>query len=139
MTRAVPPALLADRIRRAGDVAAEQDVELLLVTPGTDLRYLLDADGASHERLTCLVLPAAGHRAPPALVVARLEAPGWADAPLAELGVEVVTWDDGEDGNGLARVASLRTWSRSLPPPRRSSRSTGCTPPGPWPTSSAST
>src|SRR5689334_17993080 len=73
MTPAVPPALLADRIRRAGDVAAEQDVELLLVTPGTDLRYLLDADGASHERLTCLVLPPAG------------------------LGVEVVTWNDGED------------------------------------------
>jgi Xaa-Pro dipeptidase len=97
MTPAVPPALLADRIRRAGDVAAEQDVELLLVTPGTDLRYLLDADGASHERLTCLVLPAAGHRAPPALVVPRLEAPGWAHLPLDELGVEVVTWNDGED------------------------------------------
>jgi Xaa-Pro dipeptidase len=97
MTSAVPPALLADRIRRAGDVAAEHDVELLLVTPGTDLRYLLDADGASHERLTCLVLPAAGHRAPPALVVPRLEAPGWAHLPLDELGVEVVTWNDGED------------------------------------------
>ena len=93
----VPPALLADRIRRAGDVAAEHDVELLLVTPGTDLRYLLDADGASHERLTCLVLPAAGHRAPPALVVPRLEAPGWAGLPLDDLGVEVVTWNDGED------------------------------------------
>jgi Xaa-Pro dipeptidase len=97
MTSAVPPALLADRIRRAGDVAAEHDVELLLVTPGTDLRYLLDADGASHERLTCLVLPATGHRAPPALVVPRLEAPGWADLSLDALGVEVVTWDDGED------------------------------------------
>jgi Xaa-Pro dipeptidase len=97
MTSAVPPALLADRIRRAGDVAAEHDVELLLVTPGTDLRYLLDADGASHERLTCLVLPATGHRAPPALVVPRLEAPGWAHLPLDALGVEVVTWDDGED------------------------------------------
>jgi Xaa-Pro aminopeptidase len=97
MTPAVPPALLADRIRRAGDVAAAHDVELLLVTPGTDLRYLLDADGASHERLTCLVLPAAGHRAPPALVVPRLEAPGWAHLPLDELGVEVVTWNDGED------------------------------------------
>jgi Xaa-Pro aminopeptidase len=97
MTSAVPPELLAERIRRAGAVAAEQDVELLLVTPGTDLRYLLDFDGASHERLTCLVLPAAGHRAPPALVVPRLEAPGWAHLPLAELGVEVVTWNDGED------------------------------------------
>jgi Xaa-Pro aminopeptidase len=96
-TPAVPTALLADRIRRAGDVAADHGVDLLLVTPGTDLRYLLDADGASHERLTCLVLPAAGHRAPPALVVPRLEAPGWAGLPLADLGVEVVTWNDGED------------------------------------------
>jgi Xaa-Pro dipeptidase len=97
MTSAVPHELLAERIRRAGDVAADQGVELMLVTPGTDLRYLLDFDGASHERLTCLVLPAAGHRAPPALVVPRLEAPGWAHLPLAELGVEVVTWNDGED------------------------------------------
>jgi len=94
---AVPAALLADRIRRAGDVAAELGVDLLLITPGTDLRYLLDADGASHERLTCLMLPAAGHRAPPALVVPRLEAPGWAGLPLDDLGVEVVTWNDGED------------------------------------------
>ena len=96
-TPAVPTALLADRIRRAGDVAADHGVDLLLVTPGTDLRSLLDADGASHERLTCLVLPASGHRAPPALVVPRLEAPGWAGLPLADLGVEVVTWNDGED------------------------------------------
>ncbi|MBL8925681.1 MAG: aminopeptidase P family protein [Pseudonocardia sp.] len=96
-TPAVPTALLAERIRRAGDVAADHGIDLLLVTPGTDLRYLLDADGASHERLTCLVLPAAGHRAPPALVVPRLEAPGWAGLPLADLGVEVVTWSDGED------------------------------------------
>ncbi|MGZ8749276.1 MAG: M24 family metallopeptidase [Pseudonocardia sp.] len=96
-TPAVPTALLADRIRRAGDVAAEHGVDLLLVTPGTDLRYLLDAEGASHERLTCLVLPAAGHRAPPALVVPRLEAPGWAGLALDDLGVEVVTWNDGED------------------------------------------
>ena len=42
-------------------------------------------------------LPAAGHRAPPALVVPRLEAPGFAHLPLDDLGVEVVTWQDGED------------------------------------------
>ena len=97
MTPAVPTALLADRLRRAGEVAAAQDTELLLVTPGTDLRYLIGADGSSHERLTCLVLPAAGHRAPPALVVPRLEAPGYAHLDLDGLGVEVVTWQDGED------------------------------------------
>jgi Xaa-Pro dipeptidase len=101
MTPAVPTALLADRIRRAGEVAAAQDIDLLLVTPGPDLRYLLGVSGESHERLTCLVLPAAGHRAPPALVVPRLEAPGFADIPLDELGIEVVTWRDGEDAHLL--------------------------------------
>jgi Xaa-Pro aminopeptidase len=97
MTPAVPTALLADRLRRAGEVAADQGLDVLCLTPGTDLRYLIGAGGESHERLTCLVLPAAGHRAPPALVVPRLEAPGLAGLPLAELGVEVVTWVDGED------------------------------------------
>src|ERR1700733_12646206 len=89
--------LYADRIRRAGEVAADLDVELLLITPGTDLRYLVGADSSTHERLTCLVLPAAGHRAPPAIVVPRLEAPGLAHLQLDELGVEVITWQDGED------------------------------------------
>jgi Xaa-Pro dipeptidase len=97
MTHAVPIELLADRLRRAGEVAAEQGEDVLLITPGTDLRYLVGHTGESHERLTCLVLPAAGHRAPPALVVPRLEAPGLAGVPLAELGVEVLTWTDGED------------------------------------------
>jgi Xaa-Pro aminopeptidase len=113
MTPAVPTALFADRIRRAGEVAAAHDTDLLLVTPGPDLRYLIGASGESHERLTCLVLPAAGHRAPPALVVPRLEAPGFAGLPLDELGIEVVTWRDGEDphllvsdlGGGPSRVA----------------------------------
>jgi Xaa-Pro aminopeptidase len=97
MTPAVPTALLADRIRRAGDAAAQHDVELLLVTPGADLRYLIGATGASHERLTCLLVPATGHRAPPAILVPRLEAPGLAGLGLPELGVEVITWTDDED------------------------------------------
>ena len=96
MTSAASASVLADRIRRAGEVAARHGVDLLLITPGTDLRYLLGVSGESHERLTCLVLPATGHRAPPALVVPRLEAPGLAGPPLDELGVEVVTWTDGE-------------------------------------------
>ncbi len=91
------PAQYAERLRRAGEVAAARDVDLLLVTPGTDLRYLIGADTATHERLTCLVIPATGHRAPPALVVPELEAPGFAHLPLADLGVDVVTWQDHED------------------------------------------
>lgn len=89
--------LLAERLRRASAEAAEQGIELLVITPGTDLRYLLDVDTSTHERLTALVLGADDHAAPPALVVPKLEAPGWADVPLDALGVEVVTWSDGED------------------------------------------
>lgn len=89
--------LLTDRIRRAGEVAAEQGVDLLAITPGTDLRYLLDSTAESHERLTCLLVPAAGHQAPPAIVVPRLEAPRLPTRRLEELGIEIVTWSDGED------------------------------------------
>jgi Xaa-Pro dipeptidase len=87
----------AERLRRAGEVAAEHGVDLLVLTPGTDLRYLIGASGESHERLTCLLVPATGHRAPPALVTPTLEAPGIAGLGLAALGVDVVTWNDGED------------------------------------------
>ncbi|MBO0872425.1 MAG: aminopeptidase P family protein [Pseudonocardia sp.] len=93
----VPVELLAERLRRASEEAARHDVDLLVITPGTDLRYLLGSRTSTHERLTCLVLAAEGHRAPPALVVPRLEAPGMADLPLDKLGIEVVTWTDGED------------------------------------------
>jgi Xaa-Pro dipeptidase len=89
--------LLAERLRRASVEAARQRVDLMVITPGTDLRYLLGVEASTHERLTCLVLAAAGHRAPPALVVPQLEAPGLAGLPLAELGIEMVTWSDGED------------------------------------------
>jgi Xaa-Pro dipeptidase len=97
MTRGPDAAPFAARLRRAGEVTADHGTDVLLVTPGTDLQYLLGVQGESHERLTCLVLPAAGHLAPPALVVPRLEAPRLAGLPLDELGVEVVTWVDGED------------------------------------------
>lgn len=101
MSPAVPSGptteLLSDRIRRAGEIAADQGVDLLAVTPGSELRYLLDSTNDSHERLTCLLIPAAGHRAPPALVVPRLEAPRLPAQRLEDLGVEVVTWSDGED------------------------------------------
>jgi Xaa-Pro aminopeptidase len=66
----------------------------LLIAPGSDLRYLLGQAGGSFERLTTLVIPVDG---PPALVVPKLEAPGYDDVPMDELGVEVVTWVDGDD------------------------------------------
>ncbi|GAA2359470.1 Xaa-Pro peptidase family protein [Saccharopolyspora halophila] len=96
------PDVLAARLTRAAETAAASDLDALLITPGSDLQYLLGVGGESHERLTCLVLPAKGE---PALVVPKLEAPGYADTPLDELGIKVVTWVDGQDSHGM--VAEL--------------------------------
>ncbi|AHH97815.1 hypothetical protein KALB_4453 [Kutzneria albida DSM 43870] len=93
---------LQARLTHAAAAAASAQVDALLVSPGADLRYLLGAGGSSFERLTCLVLPAQGV---PTLVVPKLEQPGYAEVPTAELGVQVATWVDGEDPYGL--VAGL--------------------------------
>jgi Xaa-Pro aminopeptidase len=89
------PAILRARLDRARQAAAGAETDALLIAPGSDLRYLIGAAGGSFERLTTLVLPAGD--GVPALVVPRLEAPGYAHVPTDELGVEVVTWVDGED------------------------------------------
>ncbi|MFF0343020.1 M24 family metallopeptidase [Kribbella sp. NPDC004875] len=97
---ALPPtpeaAVLRARLDRARAAAAGTG---LVIAPGSDLRYLLGRPGGSFERLTALLIPADGA---PALVVPKLEAPGFDGLPLDELGVEVVTWVDGVDPYRLA-------------------------------------
>src|SRR5882757_9470954 len=95
------PAVLRTRLDRARAAAAAADTDALLVAPGSDLRYLIGVAGGSFERLTTLVVPADGV---PALVVPKLEAPGYADVPTQDLGIEVLTWVDGEDPYRLAAV-----------------------------------
>jgi Xaa-Pro aminopeptidase len=87
-------ATLRARLDRARSAAAKADTDALLIAPGSDLRYLIGQAGGSFERLTTLVVPADGV---PALVVPKLEAPGYADVPTADLGIELVTWVDGDD------------------------------------------
>ncbi|HWD02474.1 MAG TPA: Xaa-Pro peptidase family protein [Amycolatopsis sp.] len=93
-TPAPDAAALRARLDRAAQAAAAADTDALLIAPGSDLRYLLGQAGGSFERLTTLVVPTDGT---PALIVPKLEAPGYHDVPTADLGVEVVTWVDGED------------------------------------------
>jgi Xaa-Pro dipeptidase len=92
----VTSAVLLGRLERAREAAAKAGVDALLVTPGSDLRYLLAAEGESFERLTVLVLPT-DPAAPAALVLPKLEEPGYAEVPTGELAVQVHTWVDGED------------------------------------------
>ncbi|WP_410657726.1 M24 family metallopeptidase [Amycolatopsis sp. lyj-112] len=85
-------ASLRARLDRARAAAVAADTDALLIAPGSDLRYLIGQAGGSFERLTTLVIPADGV---PALVLPKLEAPGYADVPAAELGIDIVTWVDG--------------------------------------------
>ncbi|MEU3627005.1 peptidase M24 family protein [Amycolatopsis coloradensis] len=91
-------ASLRARLDRARAAAAAADTDALLIAPGSDLRYLIGQAGGSFERLTTLVIPADGV---PALVLPKLEAPGYADVPAEELGIEVVTWVDGDNAYEL--------------------------------------
>lgn len=92
------------RLERVRDVMRDRSVDLLLVGPGADLRYLVGYDAPALERLTLLVVPASGA---PSLVVPNLEAPRAAAAGLPSE-VEVAGWGEREDPYRLVadRVAA---------------------------------
>ncbi|MFC3502846.1 M24 family metallopeptidase [Micromonospora krabiensis] len=85
-----PPARLLDA-RRA---TAAAGLDALLLTPGSDLRYLTGYDAHVGERLTCLVLPAEGE---PTLIVPTLERPAAEASPAPATGVRIVDHADGTD------------------------------------------
>jgi Xaa-Pro aminopeptidase len=95
-------AVFVDRLARARTAAGERGVTALLITPGADLRYLVGYQAMPLERLTCLVVPAAGD---PVLVVPRLERPAALASPAASLGIEITPWDETDDP--FALVARL--------------------------------
>jgi Xaa-Pro aminopeptidase len=100
------PLVTLDRVRAAREVAAETGVDLLVVTPGSDLRYLCGYDAHAMERLTALAVPRRGE---PFLVVPRLEAPMVDASPAGVLGLEVLAWDETDDPFALlARAATAR-------------------------------
>jgi Xaa-Pro aminopeptidase len=116
------PLVTAERVHAAREIAAEAGVDLLVVTPGSDLRYLAGYDAHAMERLTALAVPRRGE---PFLVVPRLEAPMVDASPAGSLGLEVLAWDETDDpfsllgssatarlGAAPARVAvGARTWA----------------------------
>jgi Xaa-Pro aminopeptidase len=77
-------------VERAAGQAAEVGLDGLLIAPGADLAYFTGYAPMISERLTLLVIPAAG---PPAMLVPVLER---GDAEHAS-GVALTGWKDGED------------------------------------------
>jgi Xaa-Pro aminopeptidase len=84
----------ASRLERAAEAAGRAGLDALLLTPGPDLRYLTGYDTHQSERLTCLVVPAAG---PAFLVVPRLELASAQASPVSSMNLDLVVWDETGD------------------------------------------
>ena len=97
---------LTDRLARAAAGAAAAGVDALVITPGTNLRYLVGYDAILSERLTALVLPA-GPDPEPWLVVPQLELAAAGRSGAADLGVPVSGWSETTDPVGVV-AAGLR-------------------------------
>src|SRR3954462_15965515 len=100
------PLVTVDRVHAAREIADETGIDLLVRTPGCDLRYLSGSHGHAMERLTALAVPRRGE---PFLVVPRLEAPMVDAGPAGALGLELLAWDETDDPFALlARTATAR-------------------------------
>jgi Xaa-Pro aminopeptidase len=91
----------AERLARARKEQAERATDALLLGPSADLAYLTGYRPPALERLTMLVLPAAGDAR---LVVPALEAPLARDH-LGELEIEVAAWAETDDPVALVSDA----------------------------------
>src|ERR1700756_1835218 len=84
----------ARRLHGAATATAAAGLVGLIITPGYDMRYLVGSRAQTFERLTALVLPV---RRVPTVVVPRLELASLKQSAVAELGLAIRDWADGED------------------------------------------
>lgn len=97
------PSVYARRLEAARASAREQGIDVLYLTPGSDLRYLIGYDAKPLERLTCLVVPSDGE---PFLVAPALELLAAQASPASAIGIDIVTWQEHEDAVALAASRS---------------------------------
>jgi Xaa-Pro aminopeptidase len=93
----------ADTLAAAQRATAAAGLDALLLSPGSDLRYLTGYNALATERLTLLVLPAEG---PPTLIVPRLECPAAQASPAESLGITLRDHADGSDPYPLVARAA---------------------------------
>jgi Xaa-Pro aminopeptidase len=100
----IPASRYADRLESAQRLIEDRGIGALLVGVGPDLRYLSGYVAMPLERLTMMVVRAAG---PVVLVVPRLEADPARRSPAAASGaVQIVTWEETEDPYELVAAAA---------------------------------
>jgi Xaa-Pro aminopeptidase len=97
------PALYpSERLAQVAEAVLAKGLDVLLLTPGPDLRYVTGYDAKQLERLTCLAVPAQGD---PFLLVPRLELKAAQASPAGALSVEILTWGETEDPFGMISSA----------------------------------
>jgi Xaa-Pro aminopeptidase len=94
---------LQSRVTRVQDAMREAGTDVLIVSPGADLRYLTGYDAPPLERLTALILPVSGD---PVLVVPALEAPEAERSPAALAGMSIIAWNETDDPHTTALDAA---------------------------------
>ena len=109
------PAVYRERLARVRAAMFEHDVDVLLLSVGHDLPYLIGYEAMPLERLTMLVVP---REAKPTLVLPRLEAPR---VDRIDDLFDVLPWNETDDAIALvatlassASVAAIgdQTWGR---------------------------
>jgi Xaa-Pro aminopeptidase len=87
-----------ERLTRVQEAVRKAGIDVLLLTPGPDLRYVTGYDAKQLERLTCLALPADGD---PFLVVPALELKAAQASPAGRLNLDMIAWGETTDPFGI--------------------------------------
>ena len=97
------PALYpSERLAEVAGAVRANGLDVLLLTPGPDLRYVTGYDAKQLERLTCLAVPADKD---PFLLVPRLELKAAQASPAGALDLDIVTWGETEHPFGMIKDA----------------------------------
>ena len=97
------PALYpSERLTQVAAAVRAKGLDVLLLTPGPDLRYVTGYDAKQLERLTCLAVPADGD---PFLLVPALELKAAQASPAGALSLDIVTWQETENPFGIVSSA----------------------------------
>lgn len=84
----------SERINRVAERLKSSGNDLILVTPGADLRYLTGYDALPLERLTCLAISNTGESW---MVVPTLEKPAAQAHHIEDLGINLIDWNETQD------------------------------------------
>lgn len=96
-----------ERLENTRSRMTVENIDLLLITPGPNLRYLTGYKAKNLERLTCLAVDSNKEIK---LIVPSLEKLSAEISGVQELGIEIVTWNEAE--NPYEEISELRTGKR---------------------------